>query len=50
MVGEQFKARYIEFIFNDVVESFPDSDSGEVGLKSGQKVQADLIVSCPVQM
>jgi len=44
MVGEQFKARDIEFIFNDVVESFPDSDSGEVGLKSGQKVQADLIV------
>lgn len=46
MVGSQFKARNIDFILNDVAESFPDSDSGEVGLKSGHKVQADLIVSC----
>jgi thioredoxin reductase len=46
MVGSQFKARNIDFILNDVAETFPDSDSGEVGLKSGQKVQADLIVSC----
>jgi len=45
MVGAQFKARNIDFILNDVVESFPESDSGEVVLKSGQKVQADLIVS-----
>jgi len=44
MVGAQFKARDIEFILNDIVESFPESDSGEVGLKSGQKVDADLIV------
>ncbi|KAF9654184.1 FAD/NAD-P-binding domain-containing protein [Thelephora ganbajun] len=44
MVGTQFRARNIEFILNDVVESFPESDSGEVGLKSGQKVHADLIV------
>ena len=45
MVGAQFKARNIEFILNDIVESFPESDSGEVILKSGQKIQADLIVS-----
>jgi len=45
MVGAQFKARNIDFILNDIVESFPESDSGEVVLKSGQKVQADLIVS-----
>lgn len=45
MVGAQFKARNIDFILNDVVESFPESDSGEVCLKSGQKVHADLIVS-----
>ena len=45
MVGAQFKARNIEFILNDVVETFPESDSGEVGLKSGQKIHAHLIVS-----
>lgn len=39
-------ARNIHFIFNDVVESFPDSDSGQVGLKSGRKIQSDFIVSC----
>lgn len=50
MVGTQFKARNIEFILNDFVESFPESDSGEVGLKSGQKVKADLIVSFRAQM
>ena len=49
-VGAQFKARNIEFILNDVVESFPESDSGEVSLKSGQKVKAGLIVSLPAQM
>lgn len=50
MVGAQFKARNIDFILNDIVESFPESDSGEVGLKSGQKLQADLIVSRLVQV
>ena len=50
MVGAQFKARNIDFILNDIVETFPESDSGEVVLKSGQKVQADLIVSrCPTR-
>jgi len=44
MVGAQFKARNIELILNDVVESFPESDSGEIGLKSGQKINAGLIV------
>jgi len=44
MVGAQFKARNIDLILNDVVEIFPESDSGEVVLKSGQKIQADLIV------
>lgn len=44
-VGAQFTARNIDFIFNDVVESFPDSDSGHVDLKSGRKIQADFIVS-----
>jgi len=44
MVGAQFKARNIELILNDIVESFPESDSGEIGLKSGQKINADLIV------
>lgn len=44
MVGAQFRARNIEFILNDVAVSLPASDSGEVGLKSGQKLQADLIV------
>jgi len=44
MVGAQFKARDIDFVLNDSVESFPESDSGEVGLKSGQKIHADLIV------
>lgn len=44
MVGAQYRARNIEFILNDVVESLPVSGSGEVGLKSGNKVQADLIV------
>jgi len=44
MVGKLFEARNIEFVLNDVVETFPNSDSGEVGLKSGRKLQADLIV------
>jgi hypothetical protein len=50
MVGAQFKARNIELILNEIVESFPESDSGEVGLKSGQKIHTDLIVSLFVQM
>lgn len=43
-VGAQFKARNIEFILNDTVESFPALDSGEVVLKSGKTLQTDLIV------
>lgn len=48
MVGAQFKARNIDFMLNDVVESFPESDSGEIVLKSGQTVHSDLIVSHPI--
>lgn len=50
MVGAQFKARNIDLVLNDIVETFPESDSGEVVLKSGQKIHAGLIVSLFAQM
>lgn len=38
-------ARKIDLVLGDFVEEFPSSGSGELGFKSGKKLNAGLVVS-----
>jgi len=44
LVNQKLEARGIELVLGDYVATFPENSGGEVVLRSGNKLQADLVV------
>lgn len=48
LVNQKLEARGIELVLGDYVATFPENGGGEVVFRSGNKLQADLVVRTPV--
>ena len=44
LVNQKLEARGVELVLGDYVAKFPENGGGEVVLRSGKKLQADLVV------
>lgn len=47
LVNQKLEARGIELVLGDYVAKFPENSGGEVAFRSGNKLQADLVVRTP---
>lgn len=47
LVNQKLEARGIELVLGDYVATFPENRGGEVVLRSGNKLQAELVVRNP---
>jgi len=47
LVNQKLEARGIELVLGDYVATFPESGGGEIVFRSGNKLQADLVVRTP---
>ena len=44
LVNQKLEARGVELVLGDYVATFPENSGGEIVFRSGNKLQADLIV------
>jgi len=47
LVNQKLEARGIELVLGDYVATFPEGIGGEIAFRSGNKLQADLVVRTP---
>lgn len=48
LVHQKLEARGVELVLGDYVATFPENGGGEIVFRSGNKLQADLVVRTPV--